>query len=60
MYIIRKMLQMTYEDIGRIFSDRDHATVLHNIKTVEDLLKINPVEKNIFDDIIANLENIEN
>ena len=60
MYIIRQMLQMTYEDIGHIFGDRDHATVLHTIKKVEGLMKMNPVEKNIIEDIIANLENIEN
>ncbi len=60
MYICRQTLQMTYEDIGRIFGDRDHATVLHTVKKVEGLIKMNPTEKNIIEDIISNLENIEN
>ena len=60
MYICRETLRMTYEDIGQVFGNRDHATVLHNVKKIDGLMKMNPSEKNIIDDIIANLENIEN
>lgn len=60
MYICRETLRMTYEDIGKVFGDRDHATVLHNVKKVEGLIKMNPSEKNIIEDIISNLENIDN
>lgn len=60
MYICRETLGMTYEDIGKIFGDRDHATVLHTVKKVEGLIKMNPREKEIIEEIILNLENNEN
>ncbi len=57
MYVIRQVNQLTYEDIGKIFG-RDHATVLYTIQKVEQMIKMDPSEKNIVEDIVANLENI--
>jgi len=38
MYLIRQMTNLSLPDIGREFS-RDHSTVLHSIRKVEDALK---------------------
>ncbi len=37
MYIIRKSMNRSYEDIGYMFSQRNHATVLHAVKKIENL-----------------------
>ncbi len=39
MWIIRKHTDLSFPDIGRVFNDRDHATVQHGCKKVRDLLK---------------------
>ena len=35
MYVIRKKFNKPYEDIGAIFSNRNHATVIHAIKKIK-------------------------
>jgi len=39
MYLIRSMTNLSLEDIGRQFDNRDHATVLYSIKEVEKKMK---------------------
>ena len=38
MYIIRKKFNKPFEDIGTIFSKRNHATVMHAVKKIEELM----------------------
>ena len=38
MYFLKKHTHMGLSEIGRIFSGKDHATVLYAIKTVENLI----------------------
>ncbi len=35
MYLIRRMCNYSYKDIGREFGNRDHTTVMHSIEQVE-------------------------
>ena len=35
MYLIRRMCNYSYKDIGKEFGDRDHTTVMHSIEQVE-------------------------
>ena len=39
MYLSKKFTSKSLPDIGRKFSNRDHTTVIHAIKKIEDLLK---------------------
>ena len=57
MYLIRKLTNLSLPDIGKEFK-RDHATVLHGIKKVEDLVKdpTNAIHS-IIRDITANVNN---
>ncbi len=57
MYLMRSILSLGFEEIGRIFN-RDHGTVLRSVKKVDDTLKqkgnkLDPILK----DIRSNIEN---
>lgn len=39
MYMCHKILKITLEEIGEYFANRDHSTVIHGIKKIEDLSK---------------------
>ncbi len=39
MYLIRSMTNLSLDDIGREFGNRDHSTVLHSIDRVEGMMK---------------------
>ena len=39
MYMSHKILRLTLEEIGFYFSNRDHSTVIHGIKKIEELVK---------------------
>lgn len=50
MYFIKKFTQLPLELIGKKFSDKNHATVLHSIKTINNLMQIDKeVRKQIYD-----------
>jgi chromosomal replication initiator protein len=51
MYIIKSITQFSLTDIGQSFGGRDHTTVLHSLKIIEDRLKSDPAE----DRLIQNL-----
>ena len=57
MYLVRKMLNLSYPDIGREFG-RDHTTALHSVNKIESLLQKDdhPLHKKI-QDISANITN---
>lgn len=40
MYLVKKFTTLSLPDIGRKFGGRDHTTVMHAIKKVDDLLKV--------------------
>lgn len=39
MYVLREKLNLSYNEIGSFFSNRNHATVLESIKDVEEKIK---------------------
>lgn len=39
MYMSHKILKKTLEEIGEYFDNRDHSTVIHGIKKIQNLLK---------------------
>ncbi len=39
MYLIKRTLDLPYTQIGRLFGDRDHSTVIHAIRKVEETLE---------------------
>ena len=42
MYLIRSMTNISVVDIGKIFDNRDHSTVLYSIQQVEKKMKQEP------------------
>jgi chromosomal replication initiator protein len=42
MYIAKKMTPRSLPEIGRIFGGRDHSTVIHAVRTIEQLRESNP------------------
>ena len=51
MYLVREIIGMSLPQIGRVFGDRDHTTVLHSCKSVEQNMKNNPTMKSVVDDL---------
>lgn len=42
MYLAKKMTPRSLPEIGRIFGGRDHSTVIHAVRTIEQLRETNP------------------
>jgi len=42
MYLIRDLLDFSLVHIGRLFGGRDHSTVIHSIRKVEDAMNVDP------------------
>ena len=54
-YIVREITQAPYEEIGKEFSNRDHSTITHSLKQVENLMQKDLKQKEIIEDIIKNI-----
>jgi chromosomal replication initiator protein len=39
MYLAKKLTARSLPEIGRRFAGRDHSTVLHAVRKIEDLMK---------------------
>lgn len=39
MYLAKQLTSLSFPDVGRKFGGRDHTTVLHSVKKVEELIK---------------------
>ena len=55
MYLIRSQTNLSLNDIGREFNNRDHTTVLHAIKRIEKQMKDDADLTEIVKDIKANI-----
>jgi len=51
MYIIRQVLGLSNKSIGEIFGNRDHSTVISNLKAAERLIKSDPTVETEISDI---------
>ena len=55
MYLMRSLTNLSLQEIGSEYQDRNHATVLASIRKIEDLLKVDPVMSGIVRDITSNI-----
>ncbi len=55
MYMCRKYLDMSLTDIGKLIGDKDHTTVMHAVKRIEDDLKKNQTLQNALDVLLKKL-----
>jgi chromosomal replication initiator protein len=39
MYLCRKLTQLSYPEIGRLFNDKHHSTVMHSVEKIERLIE---------------------
>ena len=50
MYLAKQHTTNSLPDIGRKFSNRDHTTVIHAVKKIEELIKKdNDIKQNVFE-----------
>lgn len=50
-YLCRMLLGETYAEIGKIFGGKDHSTIVHSIKKIEDLRVTNKVMNNLITEV---------
>ncbi|MDR0491039.1 MAG: chromosomal replication initiator protein DnaA [Oscillospiraceae bacterium] len=55
MYLIRKLTNLTLQDIGEVFGGRDHTTVLSSIRRIEDNIGESTDFSKIIRDITSNI-----
>ncbi len=55
MYLMRTLTNLTLNEIGSEFEDRNHATVLSSIRKIEDLIKTDPKMASVIRDITSNI-----
>jgi chromosomal replication initiator protein len=50
MYLAKQLTTNSLPDIGRKFSNRDHTTVIHAVKKIEELMKKdNEIKQNVIE-----------
>ena len=52
-YLTKILTSKSLPEIGREFSNRDHTTIIHSVRTVEKLKKLNP-------EFNSNIDNLKN
>ena len=57
MYLIRSITKLSVVDIGKVFDNRDHSTVLYSLKQVEKQMKTDPAFAETVKEIKANINN---
>ena len=55
MYQIRRMTNLSLDEIGQEFSGRDHTTVIHSNRQIEESIKSDSEKAEIVKDITANI-----
>jgi len=55
MYLIKKLTNLSYSQIGKELGNRDHTTIIYGNDKVEKMLS-DPSFRNIIDDIIENID----
>ena len=58
MYVVREITGMTQLDIGREFGGRDHSTVVYALQQTAKTLQNDPRKKEMIEDIIKNIRNL--
>lgn len=55
MYLCRQKLGLSYPELGRLFGGRDHATVIHSIKKIEQLRQVDNDLHNLLTELAEGL-----
>jgi len=55
MYLIRSMTNLSLDEIGKVFENRDHSTVLYSIQQVEKKMKKEPAFAEMVKEIKTNI-----
>lgn len=55
MYLIRSMTNLSSDEIGKVFGNRDHSTVLYSIEKVEKQMKSDPAFSETVKEIKTNI-----
>ena len=55
MYLIRRMTNLSLNDIGKEFGDRDHSTILHSLDKVESTMRSDPAFAEKVKEITTNI-----
>ena len=55
MYLIRRMTNLSLNDIGKEFGHRDHTTVLHSLDKVETQMRSDPAFAEVVKEITTNI-----
>ena len=55
MFLARRHTQSSLQDIGAAFGGRDHGTVIHATKTIEEKMELDPELRNVIERISASL-----
>ncbi len=56
MYLSRRLTNLSLPEIGNSFGGKDHTTVLHSLKKIEENLKDDPQLKNEIDKLLTTLK----
>ena len=56
MYLCRKLLDATYDDIGKEFGGRDHSTVMNSCDNVEKKIKTDPLYLKVINEIESRIK----
>jgi chromosomal replication initiator protein len=55
MYLVRRLTAMSYADVGRLFGNRDHTTVLHACRKIESQLTPGSQMRTVVDELVLQL-----
>lgn len=55
MYVLREKLNMSYSEIGKYFSNRDHSTVIDSVNAISKLIENDNELKNFIENIIKRI-----
>ena len=55
MYLIRVMTNLSQDNIGQLFDNRDHSTVIHSIRQVEQKMKKDPAFAEMVKELKTNI-----
>ena len=55
MYLCRKLTDLSYPEIGRLFNDKHHSTVMHSVEKIERLAEDDPNFRKVIESFLAAL-----
>ena len=58
MYLVRRYTGASYPEIGEKFGGKDHSTVIHAVKKIENLIKDDLSIKNIINSLSRSIESL--